>query len=62
MQNSTHSCSARTDSRIVTRARQCGAQRGHAPNFVNVDFSNLGDVTGAIDTLNRVSPSSRAGP
>lgn len=48
--------------RLVTRARRCGAQRGHEPNFVNVDFSNLGDVAGAVDTLNRVPASSRAGP
>jgi hypothetical protein len=41
-------------SAIVNRARRCAAQRGHAPNFINVDFSTLGDLTGAVDTLNRI--------
>ncbi len=44
-----------TRSAIVNRARQCAAKRGHLPNFINVDFSTLGDLTGAVDTLNRVS-------
>jgi len=39
---------------IVRRARQCAAKRGRMPNFINVDFSTLGDVPGAVDTLNRV--------
>jgi hypothetical protein len=41
-------------SAIVNRARQCAAKRGHLPNFINVDFSTLGDLTGAVDTLNRI--------
>jgi hypothetical protein len=32
------------------------------PNFINVDFSTLGDVPGAVDTLNRVPHSDQAGP
>ncbi len=39
---------------IVNRARQCAARRGRLPTFINVDFSTLGDLTGAVDTLNRV--------
>jgi hypothetical protein len=41
-------------SAIVNRARQCAAKRGRLPNFIHVDFSTLGDLTGAVDTLNRI--------
>jgi len=27
---------------------------GRRPNFINVDFSTLGDLSGAVDTLNRI--------
>jgi hypothetical protein len=37
---------------IVGRARRCQAERGRLPNFVAVNFSNLGDVMGAVDALN----------
>lgn len=47
---------------IVSRARRCAAARGHLPTFVQVDFSNLGDLTGAVDTLNQVPRSNGAGP
>ena len=46
---------------IVRRARSCAATRGHLPTFVNVDFSTLGDLTGAVDTLNQVPHSNGAG-
>lgn len=39
---------------LVDRARRCAAQRNHVVNFVNVDFSTLGDLNGAVDRLNRV--------
>ncbi len=39
---------------IVDRARACEAERGQLPNFVAVDFYGIGDVIGAIDTLNGV--------
>jgi hypothetical protein len=39
---------------IVERARACRRERGLTPNYVAVDFYNLGDVTGAVDTLNGV--------
>jgi hypothetical protein len=41
-------------SALVKRAHRCAAQRGRLPNFINVDFSTLGDVTGAVNTLNRI--------
>jgi len=41
---------------IVKRARQCEKKRGQMPNFINVDFSTLGDVPGAADILNGVPP------
>jgi hypothetical protein len=46
---------------IISRARRCAAVRGHMPNFINVDFSTLGDVPGAVDTLNRVPRSDGLG-
>jgi hypothetical protein len=39
---------------LVGRARTCERERGQMVNYVAVDFSNLGDVMGAVDTLNRV--------
>lgn len=40
---------------LVDRARRCEAERGLPPNFLAVDFYNLGDVVGAADELNGVS-------
>jgi hypothetical protein len=40
---------------IVRRARDCAAQRRRMPTFIAVDFSDIGDVVGAIDELNHVS-------
>jgi hypothetical protein len=39
---------------LVARARQCENQRGLRPNFIAVDFSNIGDVVGAVNELNGV--------
>jgi hypothetical protein len=39
---------------IVERARAYQHERGLTPNYIAVDFYNLGDVTGAVDTLNGV--------
>ncbi len=39
---------------IVERARQCERERGLRPNYVAVDFYNIGDLTDAVDTLNGV--------
>jgi len=39
---------------IVERARACQRERDLTPNYIAVDFYNLGDVTGAVDTLNGV--------
>jgi hypothetical protein len=36
---------------IVERARACQRERGLTPNDIAVDFYNLGDLTGAVDTL-----------
>jgi hypothetical protein len=41
---------------LVDRARRCAAQRHHVVNFVQVDFSTLGDVNGAVNRLNHVKP------
>lgn len=40
---------------LVDRARRCEAERGMLPNYLAVDFYNLGDVVGAADELNGVS-------
>ena len=42
--------------RIVRRARRCQRERGLVPNIVAVDFYDEGDLIGAVDALNRVSP------
>jgi len=42
---------------IVERARRCAGERGTLPNFVAVSFYGIGDVLGAVDELNGVSPS-----
>ena len=39
---------------IVERARACQRERGLTPNYIAVDFYNLGDLIGAVDTLNGV--------
>jgi hypothetical protein len=40
---------------LVARARECEKERGLRPNFIAVDFSNIGDVVGAVNELNGVS-------
>jgi hypothetical protein len=37
---------------IVERARRCQRERGRLPNFIAVNFSDIGDVVGAVDELN----------
>jgi hypothetical protein len=41
---------------IVERARRCEKQRGHMVNIVAVDFTTIGDLFDAVDTLNGVEP------
>src|SRR5262249_13166772 len=40
---------------LVDRARECERQRGLRPNYLAVDFSNIGDVVAAVNELNGVS-------
>ncbi len=40
---------------IVERALECAELRGTLPNFIAVDFFSIGDVLGAVDSLNGVS-------
>jgi hypothetical protein len=39
---------------IVERARACQRERGLMPNYIAVDFYNLGDLMGAVAALNGV--------
>ena len=39
---------------LVERARQCERERGRLPNYLAVNFYNIGDVVAAADTLNGV--------
>jgi len=39
---------------LVDRARQCERERGRLPNYLAVNFYNIGDVVEAADTLNGV--------
>jgi hypothetical protein len=41
---------------LVARARTCHRVRHRTPNFLAVDFSNIGDVTHAVDILNGLAP------
>ena len=39
---------------LVDRARQCADERGLLPNYLAVNFYNIGDVVEAADVLNGV--------
>jgi hypothetical protein len=39
---------------LVARARACEAERGRLPSYLAVDFSSIGDLLRAVDTLNGV--------
>jgi hypothetical protein len=39
---------------FIDRALQCQAERAHLPNFVTVDFHDVGDVFAVVDRLNGV--------
>jgi hypothetical protein len=41
---------------IVERARRCAKERDHMVNIVAVDFTTIGDLFEAVDTLNDVEP------
>ncbi|WP_307873612.1 MULTISPECIES: hypothetical protein [unclassified Frankia] len=43
---------------VVARASTCEDVRHRRPNFVAVDFVNIGDLTHAIDILNGLTPAS----
>jgi hypothetical protein len=37
---------------LLDRVKQCEAHRGHAVNFIAVDYATIGDALGAVDALN----------
>ena len=39
---------------LLSRARQCGQERGHVTNFIAVNFYDTGDLMAVVDTLNGV--------
>lgn len=41
---------------LLDRARRCMRESGHLPNFVAVDFYNLGDLFAVVDELNGRGP------
>jgi hypothetical protein len=41
---------------FIDRALQCESESGRLPNFVTVDFYNIGDVFAVVDELNSVAP------
>lgn len=54
---------SRTDARevnayafLLSRARQCAAQRGRIPNFIAVNFYDQGDLLSVVDALNGTLP------
>ena len=40
----------------MERARRCADDRGQMPNFIAVSFYGIGDVLGAVDELNGLTP------
>ena len=38
---------------FIGRALECQAERGTLPNFVTVDFYDIGDLFSVVNTLNR---------
>ncbi len=44
------------DPMLLDRARRCMAESGHLPNFLAVDFYDVGDVFAVTDALNREPP------
>ena len=41
---------------LLDRARRCMRESGHLPNFVAVDFYDVGDVFAVVDALNQEPP------
>jgi hypothetical protein len=37
---------------LLDRVHRCEAERGHAVNFIAVDYATIGDALGAVDALN----------
>jgi hypothetical protein len=37
---------------LLERAKRCGDARAHLPNFITIDFYNLGDAAEVVDALN----------
>jgi len=46
---------------VLARARTCETVRHRRPNFIAVDFVNIGDLTHAIDVLNGVASAGGSG-
>jgi len=47
---------ANARSTVLTRLQQCAAQFGHAPNYVAIDFFEIGDAQGATMVVNGGPP------
>jgi hypothetical protein len=41
---------------LYARAQQCATERGHIPNFVAVNFAEVGDLLPVVDDLNGFQP------
>jgi len=41
---------------FIDRALQCQAESGRLPNFVTVDYYDIGDVFSVVDKLNGLVP------
>jgi len=44
---------------LLARARECQKDRQHLPNFISVDFSDVGDVVRVVRTLNGEDPAAK---
>jgi hypothetical protein len=47
------------DPLFIERAEQCMSEHGRLPNFVTVDFYDIGDVFGVVDALNGLGRNSQ---
>ncbi len=41
---------------FIDRALQCQLESGRLPNFVTVDYYDIGDLFAVVDELNEVGP------
>ncbi|MGK0253132.1 MAG: hypothetical protein ACI9OE_000592 [Mariniflexile sp.] len=59
--NATDAQTVNTNPYFLNRVQQCQQERGKFPNFITVDFSELGDALAVVNQLNALNPGSGGG-